>query len=133
MFSSFVCVPNPRRDVKTVRGPALAGGSAAAGRWLSQRSPAGYLLRLDEDEWVALADGHDLGALADQGGHELQGVAGQGAVRAARDGVGDGLGAFVVGAGATELPAAGRVEGLVEDLRRPRLADGGQVDRRFQN
>ena len=27
MFSSFVCVPNPRRDVKTVRGPALAGGS----------------------------------------------------------------------------------------------------------
>jgi hypothetical protein len=37
------------------------------------------------------------------------------------------------GPGATELPAAGRVEGLVEDLRRPRLADGGQVDRRFQN
>ena len=90
-------------------------------------------MRLDEDEWVALADGHDLGARADQGGHELQGVAGQGAARAARDGVGDGLGAFVVGAGATELPAAGRVEGLVEDLRRPRLADGGQVDRRFQN
>jgi hypothetical protein len=28
---------------------------------------------------------------------------------------------------------SGRVEGLVEDLRRPRLADGGQVDRRFQN
>ena len=27
MFSSFVCVPNPGRDVQTVRGPALAGGS----------------------------------------------------------------------------------------------------------
>src|SRR5580704_15675084 len=39
------------------------------------------------------------------------------------------MGAFVVGPGAAELPAAGRVEGLVEDLRRPRLADGGQVDR----
>src|SRR5215475_5251650 len=29
----------------------------------------------------------------------------------------------------SELPAAGRVEGLVEDLRRPRLANRGQVDR----
>ena len=32
-------------------------------------------------------------------------------------------------AGAAEPPAAGRVEGLVEDLRWPRLADRGQVDR----
>src|SRR5215813_952627 len=58
------------------------------------------LLRLDEDEWVTLADSDDLGALADQGGHELQGMPGQGAARATRDGGGDGLGAFVVRAGA---------------------------------
>jgi len=35
----------------------------------SKENPAG---RLDEGEWVALADGDDLGALADQGGHELE-------------------------------------------------------------
>ena len=87
------------------------------------------LLRLDEDEWVTLADSDDLGVLADQGGHELQGMPGQGAARAARDGGGDGLGAFVVRAGAAEFPAAAHVEGLVEDLRRPRLANRGQVDR----
>src|SRR5215467_9585202 len=40
------------------------------------------LLRLDEDEWVTLADSDDLGALADQGGHELQGMPGQRAARA---------------------------------------------------
>src|SRR5262249_32007741 len=73
------------------------------------------LVRLDEDKRVALADGGDLGALAGQAGHELQGVAGQGAARAALDGVRDGLGAFVVGAGAAEFPAAGPFEGLVED------------------
>jgi hypothetical protein len=77
---------------------------------------------------MAVADGDNLVALAGQGGHEPQGVTGQGTARAARDGVRDGLCALVVSAGTAEPLAAGRVEGLVEDLRRPRLADRGQAD-----
>src|SRR5690242_12527119 len=34
---------------------------------------------LDEDERIAVDDGDDLGVLADQGGHALQGVTGEGA------------------------------------------------------
>jgi hypothetical protein len=45
------------------------------------------------------------------------------------DGDREGLGALVVRASTAELPAAGGVEGLVEDLRRPRLAERSQVDR----
>jgi hypothetical protein len=53
----------------------------------------------DEDERVAVDDGDDLGALADQGGHALQGVTGQRAARAtAGHGDREGPGALVVGA-----------------------------------
>src|SRR5215467_10367393 len=60
------------------------------------RAPA-RLRWLDEHEWVALDDRDALGALAYQRGHELQGVAGQGAARAAGDGDREGLGALVAG------------------------------------
>src|SRR5262249_1775981 len=84
----------------------------------------------DEDEWVAADDGYDLAALADQGGHALQRVAGQRAAgAAARDGDRHGLGALVAGAGAAEFPAVGGVEGLVKGLGGPALGDGGEVDR----
>src|SRR5215472_19379649 len=92
------------------------------------RRPA-RLRWLDEHEWVALDDRDALGALAYQRGCELQGLAGQGATRAAGDGDREGLGALVAGAGAAELPAGGRVEGLAEHLRGPGLADRGHVDR----
>src|SRR5215831_18258714 len=105
-------------------------------RWPRQRAvavaqdlrflPAGS----DEDEWVAVDDGYDLGALADQGRHALQRVAGQRAAGAAAgDGDGQGVGAPVAGAGAAEFPAVGGVEGLMEGLGGPTLGDGGQVDR----
>src|SRR5262252_1792105 len=68
---------------------------------------------LDEHEWVALDDGDDQGAVADQGGHALQDVAGQRAAGPAGDGDRDGLVALVVRAGAAELPAVARVEGLL--------------------
>ena len=84
----------------------------------------------DEDERVALDDGDDLGALADQGGDALQGVAGQRAA-GATTGHGDreGPDALVVGAGAAEGPPVGRVESLVQGLGGPALGDRGQVDR----
>jgi hypothetical protein len=43
-------------------------------------------------------------------------------------GIPKGLGALVVGAGAAEGPPVGSVEGLVQGLGGPALADGGQVD-----
>src|SRR5215471_10769196 len=86
------------------------------------------LVRFDEDERAAVADGDDLGARADQGGHEAHDVAGQRAARAAQDGGRKGWVHASVGAAAAELPPVGRIESLAEDLRRPWLADGGQVE-----
>ena len=103
----------------------LPGARVGSDPW--RRGPGAGL---DEHEWGAVDDRGDLGAMADQGGHEPQRVAGQRAAGAAAgDGDREGLGALVVGTGAAARPAAGRVEGLVEDLRGPALADRGQVDR----
>jgi hypothetical protein len=56
----------------------LPGPSGPAARRRASGSIGTPAVRLDEDEWVALADGNDLGTRADQGGHELQGVVGTG-------------------------------------------------------
>src|SRR5262249_38003955 len=83
---------------------------------------------LDEHEWVALDDGDDLRAVADQRGHTLQDVAGQRAAGTAGGGDREGLAALVVGAGAAERPAVAGVEGLLAGPGGPGLGGGGQVD-----
>src|SRR5262249_41955205 len=83
---------------------------------------------LDEHEWVALDDGDDLCAVADQGGHVLEDVAGQRAAGAAGDGDREGLVALVVGAGAADRPAVAGVECLPAGAGGPGLGGGGEVD-----
>ena len=58
-------VSRPARPFGSGRAAARASGFAGT-----------RTMRLDQDEWVALADGNNLGAPADQGRHEPQGVAG---------------------------------------------------------
>ena len=96
-------LPNADSALLVGRGFAAAGGAELS-----------VLARgLDEHEWVALDDGDDLGAVADQAGHALQDVAGQRAAGPAGNGDRESLVAVVVAAGAAERPAVAGVEGLL--------------------
>ena len=68
---------------------------------------------LDESEWAAVADGGDLGIVADQGGREPPGVAGRGGARALTGVPGTPLGLCV----SFGLAGSGRTSGRPSPVR----------------